>query len=80
MPTYVYSCKQCNVQYEIFNKVDDYNKQCCTKCDAISTIVIQPVHFAFSSTNRNGQWCGDAMKEIAKFTPKNTNKVTFYKK
>jgi putative FmdB family regulatory protein len=56
MPTYVYQCDKCGVQFEHRQRITDDPLQDCPECDGHVRRVLQPVGIVFKGS---GWYCTD---------------------
>ncbi|MGQ9456618.1 MAG: FmdB family zinc ribbon protein [Armatimonadota bacterium] len=50
MPTYVYRCRQCEHQFEMFQKITDDPIAKCPKCDGAVSRLLFPVGIVFKGS------------------------------
>jgi putative FmdB family regulatory protein len=58
MPLYQYRCSECEYEFEIFARMDDYRKECeypCPECGKMSVERVLNTHFEMMAPDQLGR-------------------------
>lgn len=77
MPTYGYKCRECETEFDVFQKISDDPVKKCPKCDGPVKRVFHPVGIIFKGS---GFYTTDYKKKEANPTPSTTGESSASKK